>query len=77
MTSRRFDISDHDVAVVKLTNHDHGVPAMRENQDSVVDTEATPPARDECTDSRRSYHPPVLERLGPWSALTLQQTIPI
>jgi len=26
---------------------------------------------------RRTWHPPVLERLGPWRALTLQQSIPI
>lgn len=24
-----------------------------------------------------TYHPPRLERLGSWSALTLQQTVPI
>lgn len=27
--------------------------------------------------SREPYVPPVLERLGDWSALTLQQSIPI
>lgn len=27
--------------------------------------------------SREPYVPPVLERLGEWSALTLQQSIPI
>lgn len=26
---------------------------------------------------RRPWHPPVLERLGAWRALTLQQSIPI
>ncbi len=28
-------------------------------------------------DGRLPYTPPRLERLGPWSALTLQQSVPI
>lgn len=36
--------------------------------------ETAPPAE---PTTRRPYTPPRLERLGEWSALTLQQTIPI
>ena len=37
--------------------------------------EAAPRAREEA--NRRPYAPPRLERLGEWSALTLQQSVPI
>lgn len=45
-----------------------------------ADPESTPMHRSDWlgpAEKRRPYVCPVLERLGPWSALTLQQTVPI
>jgi len=49
---------------------------------SNVDEQAPLALRADCTErpsllSRAPYVPPVLERLGPWEAFTLQQSIPI
>lgn len=53
---------------------------MDERQDADVGQEPAPPIRDEIPNSPNShcsYQPPMLERLGEWRALTLQQSVGI
>jgi hypothetical protein len=38
---------------------------------------ASPGTEPTAPETRAPYQPPALERLGPWQAFTLQQTIPI
>jgi len=37
----------------------------------------SPDAEQQAPASRAPYQPPALERLGPWQAFTLQESIPI
>ena len=51
---------------------------LRPNADVPADSAVEPPAVGlKASPSKAPYAPPTLERLGPWQAFTLQQSIPI